>query len=132
MAERQQWAEQRRQAYQKIAEKAAQKTINKIADATARNAASAARIKEKLLRQLEKEIDALPDIIGTETRQSVIEKTPQKGGGSRIKDMTKTYKLRDLAATYRDITADMPKMGDDTDDPVTALLRRWDDAATGQ
>ena len=82
--------------------KAQAKVEQKIAEAAADNATVAARIKAKLLRKLEKELDSLPESIGTETRQSVIEK---KNGTA--KEATKVFKLRDLAAAYRDLTADM-------------------------
>ena len=78
----------------------------KTANAASENAAIAQRIKAKLLRKLEKEIDALPESIGSETRNSVIEKTHEKGA-SRMKEATKAYKLRDLTAAYRDLTEDM-------------------------
>ena len=86
--------------------KAQARVEQKIAEAAADNATIAARIKAKLLRKLEKEIDALPDMIGSETRNSVIEKTAGHGK-SVIKEAAKAYKLRDLAAAYKDLTADM-------------------------
>lgn len=86
--------------------KAQAKVEQKIAEAAADNATVAARIKAKLLRKLEKEIDSLPEGIGSETRNSVIEKSGEKGK-SIIKEAAKSYKLRDLAAAYKDLTADM-------------------------
>lgn len=79
-----------------------QKTAQQASD----NAAVAQRIKAKLLKKLEKEIDSLPDSIGSESRNSVIEKSHEKGA-NRIKEATKAYKLRDLTAAYRDLTEDM-------------------------
>lgn len=96
--------------------KAQAKVEQKIADSAAENATVAARIKAKLLRKLEKELDSLPDSIGTETRQSVIDR--EKG---RTKEATKVFKLRDLAAAYRDLTADMP-MADTAMNPLLQSL----------
>ena len=96
--------------------KAQARVEQKIAEAAADNATVAARIKAKLLRKLEKELDSLPESIGTETRQSVIEK--EKG---RSKEATKVFKLRDLAAAYRDLTADM-QMPDNTANPLLQSL----------
>ena len=101
-AEREQWSKDRERTRIKISQKA----VKESADAAADNAIVAARIKSKLLRKLEREIDALPDNIGSETRNSVVEKTGGKGK-SIIKEAAKAYKLRDLAAAYKDLTADM-------------------------
>jgi hypothetical protein len=92
------WVKDRERAMSKAQAKVEQKIATTAAD----NATIAARIKEKLLRKLEKELDSLPDSIGTETRQSMIER--DKG---KTKEATKVFKLRDLAAAYRDLTADM-------------------------
>lgn len=83
-----------------------QSVIQKTASAEADNAVIAARIKAKLLKKLEKEVDALPDAIGSETRNSMTEKS---GGKDRtvLKEVTKAYKLRDLTAAYKDLTDDM-------------------------
>lgn len=101
-ANREKWNDQRATAYSKATEIIQQKT----ATAASENAAIAQRIKEKLLRKLEKEIDALPDFTGSETRNSVVEKTADKGA-HRMKEATKVYKLRDLTAAYKDLTEDM-------------------------
>lgn len=86
--------------------KAQAKVEQRIAEKAASNAEIAARIKAKLLQKLEREIDALPDMIGSETRNSVVEKSNGKGK-SIIKEAAKAYKLRDLAAAYKDLTSDM-------------------------
>ena len=96
------WVELR----EEIERKTIAKTTRKIAEANSSNAEIAARIKSKLLRKLEREIDALPDMIGSETRNSVVERTGGKGK-SVIKEAAKAYKLRDLAAAYKDLTSDM-------------------------
>ena len=96
------WVEEREEAKRRMIAEASRKT----AAVASSNAEIAARIKSKLLRKLEKEIDALPDSVGSETRNSVVEKTGEKGK-SIIKEAAKAYKLRDLAAAYKDLTADM-------------------------
>lgn len=85
------------------------KSVQKTAEAAADNATIAARIRTKLLRKLEKEIDALPDMIGSETRNSVTENEFSKDGRriQKVKEAAKSFKLRDLAAAYKDLTADM-------------------------
>lgn len=78
----------------------------------------AARIKAKLLKQLEREIDALPENIGSETRKTVVDnrfgdgkdkKSAVYGQIVHSEEMSRSYKLRDLTAAYKDLTADMPK-----------------------
>ena len=101
-ANREKWATYGESARVIVAQNAVQET----ADAVSENAAIAARIKAKLLRKLEKEIDALPDAIGSETRNSITEQTGDKNG-KRMKEIMKAYKLRDLTAAYRDLTEDM-------------------------
>lgn len=93
----------------------------KIAVASSNNAEIAARIKAKLLRKLEREIDALPDMIGSETKNSVVEKSTEKGKAT-MKEATKAYKLRDLAAAYRDLTADMQIVDNSTNPLLQSLL----------
>lgn len=105
------WNTLRKQAVSKSVEKAQQKTATAVSD----NAAIAQRIKAKLLRKLEKEIDALPDLIGSETRQTVLENEylyndkgkPIGQKPAKTKEATKAYKLRDLTAAYKDLTDDM-------------------------
>ena len=101
-ANREKWATDRESARIKVAQDAVQET----AEAVSENATIAARIKEKLLRKLEKEIDALPDSVGSETRNSVFEQSIGKDG-KKQREITKAYKLRDLTAAYRDLTGDM-------------------------
>jgi len=94
---------------QEAQDKATARTIQKTADIAADNATIAARIRTKLLRKLEKEIDALPDMIGSETRNSVTENEFSQDGRriQKVKEAAKSFKLRDLAAAYKDLTADM-------------------------
>lgn len=48
---------------------------------------------------------------------------------SRNGNSTAIFRLRDMTAAYKDLTEDMPKSKADTDDPLMAMLKRWDDAA---
>ena len=110
-ANREKWNDQRAVAYSKATEIIQRKT----AEAASDNAAVAQRIKAKLLKRLEKEIDALPELIGSETRQSVLENeylTNEKGKPigqkpSRAKEAVKAYNLRQLTQAYKDLTDDM-------------------------
>lgn len=118
------WFNMRKEAETKATAKALQKT----ADIAADNATIAARIRTKLLRKLEKEIDALPDMIGSETRNSVTENEFSQDGRriQKVKEAAKSFKLRDLAAAYKDLTADMQIAGNsDIEDlsPLVELLR---------
>lgn len=100
-----QWATLR----QKARDKAVAKALQKTADAAADNAATAQRIKSKLLARLEKEIDQLPENqIGTSTyRQN--EEIKIDSSGRPIKERSGIeFKLREFAAAYKDLTADMP------------------------
>jgi hypothetical protein len=94
---------------QEAQDKATARTIQKTADIAADNATIAARIRAKLLRKLEREIDALPDMIGSETRNSVTENEFSQDGRKiqKVKEAAKSFRLRDLAAAYKDLTADM-------------------------
>ena len=101
------WAKLRQDAHNKAVMKAEQK----VADATSQNAVIAERIRAKLLRRIEKEIDALPEYIGTEMVSDITNMTYDEKGKRLVKRTSggKNYKLRDLTAAYRDLTADMQK-----------------------
>lgn len=98
------------------------KTAQKTAASVANNAVTAQRIRAKLLARLEREIDALPDTIGTETHQTITDNQYSdvndtnniKTGGARVrmtkvKEGGKSYKLRDLTAAWKDLTGDLPR-----------------------
>jgi len=113
-ANREHWKKDRDKTFSKSIATVQQKTANAVAD----NAVIAARIKAKLLRQLEKEIDALPDSIGSETRKTIVDnkfgdgkdkKSAVYGQVVHSEELSRSYKLRDLTAAYKDLTADMPK-----------------------
>jgi hypothetical protein len=114
------WVGMRKEAETKATAKALQKTAEIAAD----NATIAARIRTKLLRKLEREIDALPDMIGSETRNSVTENEFSKDGRriQKVKEAAKAFKLRDLAAAYKDLTADMVQTEQGGNELLQSLL----------
>lgn len=102
-----------KEAWKTSRDKATIKSITKAeqvtADAVADNAATAQRIRAKLLAVLEREIDALPSSIGSEMHQDVATMTYEGNKGGRITKRTdggKRYKLTDLTKAYRDLTDD--------------------------
>lgn len=109
---------------QEAQDKATARTIQKTADIAADNATIAARIRTKLLRKLEKEIDALPDMIGSETRNSVTENEFSQDGRriQKVKEAAKSFRLRDLAAAYKDLTADMVQTEESGNELLQSLL----------
>ena len=106
-AGREHWKQQRDDAIREGITKSQQKT----AEINADRATVASRIKLKLLLRLEKEIDALPDLIGSESRKSTVEKTiavkNKKNPKAVISESTKAYKLKDLTSALKDLTDDM-------------------------
>ena len=94
------WAADRERARNEAATKA----LQKVAESAASNAVIAQRIREKLLRRLEKEIDALPDSIGTNKRKAVTEYEYDGKRPKKTKDLATEYKLRDLTAAWKDLT----------------------------
>lgn len=99
------WNQLRREADSKAAIKAQQKT----ADIAANNATKSERIRAKLLNILEREVDALPDSIGTELYKNTSNMAyeGEKGGRmTRRNDGGKKYKLTDLTRAYRDLVDD--------------------------
>lgn len=102
-ANREHWKQDRDKAVSMASAQIQQKAAKAISD----NAATAQRIKTKLLRKLEKEIDDLPDAMGSESGGSNITFGKDDKGNRRKMVASKTYKLRDLTAAYRDLTEDM-------------------------
>ena len=112
------WSEERKKAEAKVT----QEVIRKTADEAADNAVIAERIKTKLLRRLEREIDHLPESIGSEMFQNV---QNLEYDGNRVKKRTdggKTYKLKDLTAAYKDLTADMVQTEQSGNELLQSLL----------
>ena len=87
--------------------KSTQKSINKTAESVANNAVTAMRIRQKLLSRLEKEIDALPEYIGTNAHNNDSSIEYEAGKAKRPtkqKDSYIEYKLRDLTSAWKDLT----------------------------
>ena len=124
-AHKEHWRRDRDEAVKKGLEKSQQKAASVMAD----NSTIAARIRTKLLQKLEREIDALPDLIGSETRNTILENeylTNDKGKAIgnkplRAKEASKAYKLRDLTAAFKNLTADM-QMAESAANPLLQSL----------
>ena len=113
----------------------------KIAESAADVAIVANRIKIKLLQKLEKEIDALPDGIGSEKRDSTIDHEYEMKKGDKViignrplrdKETSKTYNLRDLTTAYKNLTSDIKQADDSgTMEKLDKLWQEvWDAAHT--
>ena len=94
----------------------------KVAEAKADNSAIAARIKTKLLIRLEKEIDRLPESIGSESINTAVEYGKNDKGSKMRKEASKSYKLRDLTAAYKDLTDDMTLADNSGNELLQSLL----------
>lgn len=119
-ATKEQWNAKRKQAANKAMAKAEQKVANAASD----NAAIAQRIKQKLLKRLEKEIDELPEHLGSETYSEVVAK--DKKGNRTTKG--RRYRLNDLAQSYKTLVGDLPEidlMDNVEDDPLTRSLKEF-------
>lgn len=106
-ANREHWKQDR----DKMERKTIASVQRKAANAASENVATAERIRAKLLKRIEREIDALPENIGTEMFNNIENLTYD---GKRLTRKThggKAYKLRDLTAAYRDLTAGMAEDG---------------------
>lgn len=117
-ANREKWKELRDQADSKGTELAQQK----IAEVKADNSTIAARIKTKLLIRLEKEIDRLPESIGSESTNTAVEYGKNDKGSKMRKEASKSYKLRDLTAAYKDLTDDMTLADNSGNELLQSLL----------
>lgn len=120
-AQKEEWAKQRERTVNAV-ETA---TIKKKAAAAADNAIKAERIKSKLLDILERQIDELPQKIGSASYISRLEDKKDKKTGKTYKEKSGIeFKLRDLAAVYKDLTADMPQVNaeETADDGFLAAL----------
>lgn len=117
-ANRENWKELRDQADNRGTMLAQQK----VAEAKADNSAIAARIKTKLLIRLEKEIDRLPESIGSESTNTAVEYGKNDKGSKMRKEASKSYKLRDLTAAYKDLTDDMTLADNSGNELLQSLL----------
>lgn len=119
-ANREHWNEQREKAHIKITAKSHQKMI----DAASDNAAIAQRIKQKLLIKLEKEIDSLPEQLGSERFTETVKKG--KNGDKTVSGIK--YKLNDITQSFKALVGDLPDVTADMnieDDPLTKSLREF-------
>ena len=94
----------------------------KAANAAAENVATAERIRAKLLSRIEREIDALPEYIGTEMYNNIENMNYE---GRKLTKKTyggKSYKLRDLTAAYRDLTAGMTDDAMQGNEPIKVII----------
>ena len=117
-ANKEKWRELRDQADSRGTVLAQQKTAEVKAD----NSAIAARIKTKLLMRLEKEIDRLPESIGSESINTAVEYGKNDKGSKMRKEASKSYKLRDLTAAYKDLTDDMTLSDNSGNELLQSLL----------
>ena len=117
-AHREQWKKDRDEMISKTIATVQQKAAN----AAAENVATAERIRAKLLSRIEREIDALPEYIGTEMYNNIENMNYE---GRKLTKKTyggKSYKLRDLTAAYRDLTAGMMEDTNQGAEPVRVII----------
>ena len=115
------WTRLRKEVDSKSVRKAQQKA----ADAVSSSAIRAQRIREKLLQRLEKEIDALPENIGSNFHKGRTTLEYGKDGKSRkptkTEDVYLDYKLKDLSSAWKDLTDGLPLDGVDNTS-VTVII----------
>ena len=95
--------------------KSCEKAVIKTAEAAANNAVIAERIKTKLLKRLEKEIDALPEKIGSDAKQSQVDYTYDGRKIAKTKTTSVAFRIRELTAAYKDLTGEKI-IGNDVED----------------
>lgn len=117
-ANREHWAQDREKALNKAKTRIEQKAVQAIAS----NAEIAARIKSKLLRRLEREIDALPEKIGSELINTIVEYGKSEKGNRTRKESSQAHKLRDLTAAYKDLTDGMLMADESGNDLLQSLM----------
>lgn len=119
-ANRECWNEQRKKVHNKIIAKSQQKVVDTASD----NAAIAQRIKQKLLIKLEKEIDNLPEQLGSERFTETVKKG--KNGDKTVSGIK--YKLNDITQSFKALVGDLPDVTAEMnieDDPLTKSLREF-------
>ena len=117
-AHREHWKKDRDEMISKTIATVQQKAAN----AAAENVATAERIRAKLLSRIEREIDALPEYIGTEMYNNIENMNYE---GRKLTKKTyggKSYKLRDLTAAYRDLTAGMTDDAMQGNEPIKVII----------
>ena len=102
---REEWTQGRNTVRNRIVEETAQKT----ASTAASNAVRAERIREKLLIKLEREIDALPESMGSQSQKAIIDNSYDEKSKrlKQIKEARQEYSLRDLTTSFLNLTKDM-------------------------
>lgn len=122
---REKWNEQREQAVDAVRTA----SIKATAKESASNAVVAERIRGKLLKILEREIDALPDRIGTASFVSRVQNGKDDKGKNYTEKTGQEFSLKDLAAVYKSLADDIVKHeeGAIRDDPLDKLLDDLDE-----
>lgn len=93
------WGAERDKTATKVRQKTQEIIVARQSKSNAEDADIAARIRMKLLRRIEHELDALPETIGTESRETNISGRTEKTSPQK----SRVYKLRDLTAAYTDL-----------------------------
>lgn len=121
-AKRESWTSGRNKVREEVVKETAQKT----ASAVANNAIIAEEIRGMLLQKLKKEVESLPDDIGSQSEEATIDNDYGGDKGKQlkqIKERRKQFNLRDLTTAYKNLTADMPKQEENgTMEKLDALL----------
>lgn len=110
------WGGLRAEADSRATAKAQQKT----ADAAATNATRLETARGLLIDRLNHALSHMPEDNGSRTRQTMKDE--------RGRSVTRDYDLLALISVYEKLTR-VGMGGEIDDDPVLAILRRWDDAA---
>ena len=100
------WNSKRKKAEEKAVEKVTQKTAEIVAD----NATLCEQIKTKLLRKLAVMVDQFPDMGAGELRKK------EQDGTELI------YRIKDIAAVYKDLTDDMVQTEQTGNELLQSLL----------
>lgn len=101
------WEEER----DKVKEKAIEHAARKSAETMTKSIHYKERIRRKLLKKLEKEIDDLPESIGSMHHKNITERqsTEMVDGGfkSSQKNIHTEYRIKDLTTSWQTLTADL-------------------------
>lgn len=115
------WTEARAEALSRSIEKTKQMTAEQVG----RSAVTAERIREKLLKRLEREIDKLPESIGSNRHKGTTQFEYGKDGKgykpTKTKEEYTDYKLKDLTSAWKDLT-DGLDLGDKPESGVTVII----------
>lgn len=114
-AGREEWKKDCDRVAPELHQKTVQKMVQRVSTECADNAAIAQRIRAKLLKKLEAEIDGMPDVLGSESAREISK--IDRETGKRVAEY-KRWRLRDLTAAYKDLTADMDLNCDADDDKL--------------